>query len=45
MAAPIVIADGITRIGPKAKGAVVVNASHGGLLGGRPEAWREAGRF
>src|SRR5262252_9568871 len=29
--APIVIADSITRVGPEAAGAVVVNASHGGL--------------
>ncbi|MGD9617486.1 MAG: hypothetical protein AB7H90_23075 [Alphaproteobacteria bacterium] len=29
--APIVIADSITRIGPEAAGAVVVNASHGGV--------------
>src|SRR5579864_780514 len=31
MPAPIVIADSITRVGPEAAGAVVVNASHGGL--------------
>ena len=31
MAAPIVIADSITRLGPEAAGAVVVNASHGGV--------------
>jgi hypothetical protein len=31
MPAPIIIADSITRIGPEAKGAVVVNASHGGV--------------
>jgi hypothetical protein len=31
MSAPIVIADSITRIGPEAAGAVVVNASHGGV--------------
>jgi hypothetical protein len=31
MVAPIVIADSITRIGPDAAGAVVVNASHGGI--------------
>jgi hypothetical protein len=31
MTAPIVIADSITRIGPEAAGAVVVNASHGGV--------------
>jgi hypothetical protein len=31
MPAPIVIADSITRIGPEAAGAVVVNASHGGI--------------
>src|SRR3954452_5296433 len=31
MSAPIVIADSITRIGPEAEGAVVVNASHGGV--------------
>jgi hypothetical protein len=30
-AAPIVVADSITRIGPEAVGAVVVNASHGGV--------------
>src|ERR1700726_1415830 len=29
--APIVIADSITRVGPEAAGAVVVNASHGGV--------------
>ena len=31
MAAPIVTADSITRVGADAAGAVVVNASHGGL--------------
>ena len=31
MSAPIVIADSITRIGDEAAGAVVVNASHGGI--------------
>jgi hypothetical protein len=31
MTAPIVIADSITRIGPEAASAVVVNASHGGI--------------
>jgi hypothetical protein len=31
MSAPIVIADSITRIGPEAACAVVVNASHGGV--------------
>src|SRR3954452_8304268 len=31
MSAPIIIADSITRIGPEAEGAVVVNASHGGV--------------
>jgi hypothetical protein len=31
MPAPIVVADSITRIGPEAAGAVVVNASHGGV--------------
>ena len=31
MPAPIVIADSITRVGPDAAGAVVVNASHGGV--------------
>src|SRR3954447_9995551 len=31
MPAPIVIADSIPRIGPEAAGAVVVNASHGGV--------------
>jgi len=29
--APIVVADSITRVGPEAAGAVVVNASHGGI--------------
>jgi hypothetical protein len=31
MPASIVIADSITRVGPEAAGAVVVNASHGGV--------------
>jgi len=31
MPAPIVIADSITRVGPEAAGAVVINASHGGV--------------
>src|SRR4051812_27071225 len=31
MPASIVVADSITRIGPEAEGAVVVNASHGGV--------------
>src|SRR5689334_4722491 len=31
MPAPIVIADSITRVGSEAAGAVVVNASHGGI--------------
>src|SRR6478672_5953736 len=31
MTASIVIADSITRVGPEAAGAVVVNASHGGV--------------
>src|SRR3954462_12275762 len=31
MPAPIVIADSITRIGPDAADAVIVNASHGGV--------------
>ena len=31
MPAPIVIADSITRVGPEARGAVVINASHGGV--------------
>lgn len=31
MPAPIVIADSITRVGTEAAGAVVVNASHGGI--------------
>jgi hypothetical protein len=31
MPAPIVVADSITRIGAEAAGAVVVNASHGGV--------------
>src|SRR5271157_379310 len=31
MPAPILTADSITRVGPEAKGAVVVNGSHGGV--------------
>ncbi len=31
MRAPIVIADSITRVGPDAAGAVIVNGSHGGV--------------
>lgn len=31
MPAPIVVADSITRVGPEGAGAVVVNASHGGV--------------
>jgi hypothetical protein len=31
MTAPIVVADSITRVGPEAAGAVVINASHGGV--------------
>jgi hypothetical protein len=31
MPAPIVIADSITRVGPEARGAIVVNGSHGGV--------------
>src|SRR5690242_18055324 len=31
MPAPAVVADSITRVGPEAAGAVVVNASHGGV--------------
>jgi hypothetical protein len=31
MPAPIVVADSITRAGPEAAGAVIVNASHGGV--------------
>jgi hypothetical protein len=31
MPAQIIIADSITRVGPEAAGAVVVNASHGGI--------------
>src|SRR6266702_7321101 len=31
MPAAIIVADSITRIGPEAAGAVVVNASHGGV--------------
>ena len=31
MPAPIIIADSITRVGPETAGAVVVNASHGGV--------------
>src|SRR5271168_2456747 len=30
-AAPIVTADSVTRVGEEARGAVVVNASHGGV--------------
>src|SRR3954471_17387577 len=29
--APVLIADSITRVGDEAKGAVVVNGSHGGV--------------
>jgi hypothetical protein len=31
MPAPIIVADSITRVGPEADGAVVVNGSHGGV--------------
>jgi hypothetical protein len=31
MSAPIVVADSITRVGAEAAGAVIVNASHGGV--------------
>lgn len=31
MPAPIIIADSITRVGPEAAGAIIVNASHGGI--------------
>ena len=31
MTAPVITADSITRVGPEAAGAVVVNASHGGV--------------
>src|SRR5262245_30903802 len=31
MSTPVVVADSITRVGPEAIGAVVVNASHGGV--------------
>src|SRR5215510_15041369 len=31
MPAPIIIADSITRVGPDAAGAVIVNGSHGGV--------------
>src|SRR5689334_13628278 len=31
MLAPIVIADSVTRVGPNAAGAVIVNGSHGGV--------------
>jgi hypothetical protein len=31
MSASIVVADSITRIGPEAAGAIIVNASHGGI--------------
>ena len=31
MSASIVVADSITRVGPEAAGAVIVNASHGGV--------------
>jgi hypothetical protein len=31
MPAPIIIADSITRVGPEAANAVVINASHGGV--------------
>ncbi|HEX9534370.1 MAG TPA: hypothetical protein VF924_02765, partial [Stellaceae bacterium] len=29
--APVLVADSITRVGPNAAGAVVVNGSHGGI--------------
>ena len=35
--AALVVADWFTRVGPEDAGAVVVNGSHGGLLGGQPE--------
>src|SRR5262245_38127720 len=31
MPAPIIIADSVTRVGPDAAGAVIVNGSHGGV--------------
>jgi len=31
MPAPVLVADSITRVGPEAAGAVIVNASHGGI--------------
>src|SRR5579884_1886991 len=31
MSAPIIVADSITRVAAEARGAVVVNASHGGI--------------
>ena len=37
MPAPIVVADSITRVGPEAAGAVVVNASHGGIYANLPK--------
>ena len=42
MPAPIVIADSITRVGPEAAGAVVVNASHGGVYAAYLAAKRHA---
>src|SRR3974390_394127 len=34
MPSPIIVADSITRVGPEAASAVVVNASHGGVYAG-----------
>jgi hypothetical protein len=42
MPAPIVVADSITRIGAEAAGAVVVNASHGGVYAAYLAATLEA---
>ncbi len=42
MPAAIVIADSITRVGPEAAGAVVVNASHGGVYAAYLAAKRHA---
>jgi len=41
----VVMADSASLIGPEDSGAVAVTGSHGGLLGGRPEAALKADAF
>lgn len=51
MPAPVIVADSITRVGPEGAGAVIVNASHGGIyaaylaakLGGCAAIFNDAG--